>query len=246
MEDPLINFDWLNLYQAYDEKCRGFNIISPQLQIFDLKELNRPNSDRDLYYKLLDLFSPEQRNSHAEPIRIYEALLYWKLYSQKAAIFNLENKWLPINPEKRENAQERLIDLLSTLPLKLEKSPPQIIELIKGFNQFKLPGMASTDALPVRTTFLHFIYPNVVPIFDQMVLKAIGLWEQGANHKYPVLEKYLPIAWDLAEKHATEISSFKNESPIRVIDMALWVKRGQDETSLSNAMKLRHKCKVNK
>jgi hypothetical protein len=67
-----------------------------------------------------------------------------------------------------------------------------------------------------------------------MVLRAIGLWEQGANHRYPVLEKYLPIAWDLADKYATEISSFKNESPvpviespIRIIDMALWVNRGR-------------------
>jgi hypothetical protein len=95
MEDPLINFDWLNFYQAYDDKCRGFNIRAPQLQIFGSKELNRPNSDRELYYKLLDLFSVEQRNSQAEPIRMYEALLYWKLYSQNAAIFNLKNKWLP-------------------------------------------------------------------------------------------------------------------------------------------------------
>jgi hypothetical protein len=234
MEDPLINFDWLNLYQAYDDKCRGFNIRAPQLQIFGSKELNRPNSDRELYYKLLDLFSVEQRNSQAEPIRMYEALLYWKLYSQNAAIFNLKNKWLPMGSEEREDAQERIVELLKTLPPKLEKSPSQIIELIRSFNKFKLPGMASADAIPVRTTFLHFIYPNAVPIFDQMVLRAIGLWEQGANHRYPVLEKYLPIAWDLADKYATEISSFKNESPvpviespIRIIDMALWVNRGR-------------------
>jgi hypothetical protein len=138
---------------------------------------------------------------------------------------------LPRGSTERKEAQKRLIDLLSTLPPNLEKSQAQIIKLIRSFNNFRIPGMANNAAIPVRTTFLHFIYPNVVPIFDQMVLRAIGLWEPGANHRYPVLEKYLPIAWGFAEKYTPQFSSFKSESPIRLIDMALWVNRGQDDTA---------------
>jgi hypothetical protein len=82
------------------------------------------------------------------------------------------------------------------------------------------------DALPVRTTFLHFLYPTVVPIFDQMVLKAVGAWDTNANHKTSVLKEYLPFAWKLAEKYEQQFSIFPKEGPIRLIDMALWVNRG--------------------
>ena len=88
--------------------------------------------------------------------------------------------------------------------------------------------MASSSTLPVRTTFLHFLYPSVVPIFDQMVLKAVNGWEKDANHKASFLTAYLPLAWELAERYAKPAFSFKRESPIRVIDMALWVTRGDE------------------
>jgi hypothetical protein len=58
-----------------------------------------------------------------------------------------------------------------------------------------------------------------------MVLKAVGAWSEGANHDISVLRQYLPHAWALADKHTQQLSSFK-ESPVRLVDMALWVKRG--------------------
>lgn len=103
-----------------------------------------------------------------------------------------------------------------------------MLDMVKWLGRFNLPGMASPSTLPVRTTFLHFIYPSVVPIFDQMVLKAVGSWVKDANHKANVLEEYLPFAWELADRYAQQISCFSKDGPIRVIDMALWVGRGRE------------------
>jgi hypothetical protein len=188
-------------------------------------EIDRPESDRSLYYQLVNLFSEEQRNSITDPMGIYEALLYWKLYSQSTASYNLD-KWLRQDASKRKGAQERLLRLFQELPTSLERNPSAIVERIKWLGEFQLPGIASPSTLPVRTTFLHFLYPSVVPIFDQMVLKAVGAWDKNANHKTSVLKDYLPFAWELAEHHAQPISSFTKEGPMRVIDMALWVSRG--------------------
>lgn len=68
------------------------------------------------------------------------------------------------------------------------------------------------------------LYPNVVPIFDKMVLKAVGAWHDGANQNIGVLRQYIPHAWSLADKHTQQLAGFK-ESPVRLVDMALWVKR---------------------
>lgn len=223
MRDPLNDFDWSSLYQNYDNLCPRYDRQS--VYLFAV-ELDRPESDRTLYYQLVNLFSEERRKSIANPIGVYEAMLYWKLYSQRTSAYNM-NMWLRENAAKRQVAQEQLVQLLQELPTSLERNSCTILDRIKWLAKFRLPGMTSAGALPVQTTFLHFLYPTVVPIFDKMVLKAIDAWEQGANHKVGVLNEYLPFAWELAEQHAEQISFFTREGPIRVIDMALWVSRGQ-------------------
>ena len=224
MKDPLNGFDWSSLYRSYDSRCLGYDRTSVYLST---PEVDRPESDRTLYYQLINLFSEQCRNSIADPMGIYEALLYWKLYSQSTAPYNL-NKWLRQDLTKRNSAQERLIRLFQKLPTTLERNLSAIVEWVKWLGEFQLPGIASPSTLPVRTTLLHFLYPSVVPIFDQMVLKAVGAWDKNANHKYSVLKDYLPFAWELAEQHAQPISSFTKEGPLRVIDMALWISRGND------------------
>jgi|ERR1700675_3443950 len=47
--------------------------------------------------------------------------------------------------------------------------------------------MKTSTSLPVRTTLLHVLYPDTVPIFDQMVLKAVGSWYATANQDIAVL-----------------------------------------------------------
>ena len=224
MRDPLNGFDWSSLYRRYDDRCLGFDRTSVFLSSL---ESDRPESDRTLYYQLLNLFSEEGRQSITDPLGKYEALLFWKLYSQSTASYNLD-KWLRQDASKRKSAQERLLRLLREMPTSLERSPRAIVERVKWLGEFQLPGMATPSTLPVRTTFLHFFYPAVVPIFDQMVLKAVGAWAKDANHKTSVLIEYLPFAWELADKYAQQVSSFTREGPIRVIDMALWVSRGNE------------------
>ncbi len=86
--------------------------------------------------------------------------------------------------------------------------------------------MTSTTTIRVRTTFLHFAYPNAVPIFDRMVLRATGEERRDANKSYDMLEAYLPFAWRLADRYATAGAS-RPESPLRLLVMALWVHRGE-------------------
>jgi hypothetical protein len=100
-----------------------------------------------------------------------------------------------------------------------------VIEAIERLSDFELPGMRSDCALPVRTTFLHFIYPSTVPIFDKQVLLAVGVTRKGANKSYAVLREYLPFAWELADRYLTESRVCNREEPLRRIDMALWVIR---------------------
>ncbi|MEQ1526934.1 MAG: hypothetical protein ABL902_09015 [Gallionella sp.] len=223
MQDPLNGFDWKSLYSGYDSKCLGYAKESVYLAAFGI---DRPTTDRALYYKLIKAFSKEQRALSNELIGIYEALLYWKLYSQSTSPYNL-NKWFRQDVSKRKYVEENLLCLFQEIPDSLERTPSAVLDMVKWLGRFSLPGMASSGALPVRTTFLHFIFPSVVPIFDQMVLKAVGSWTTNANHNASVLKEYLPFAWDLADRYAQNCSGFEKESPIRVIDMALWVGRGK-------------------
>lgn len=225
MRDPLSSFEWSSLYRRYDNRCLSFDRTSV---FISAHEVGRPESDRALYYQLIDLFSEGQRTSIAEPIGIYEALLYWKLYSQGTTSHSL-NKWLRQDASERKRAQDRLLRLFQEIPATLVKCPSEIVKRVKWLGEFQLPGMASPCSLPVRTTFLHFLYPSVMPIFDQMVLKAIGAWGKNANRKTSVLKNYIPFAWELAEEYAQQISGFIKEEPMRVIDMALWVSRGEGE-----------------
>ena len=223
MTDALSGFDWQTLYPRYDATCKRFECTSLHLSAYDS---SRPRTDRDLYYRLIKSFSAETRTSLAEPVAVYEALLYWKLYSQPVTDSNL-NRWLRSNDVTRQRIQEDFQRLLESLPIRIEKKTDVVVELIRSLGAFQIPGLgkATFGALPVRTTLLHFVYPTVVPVFDKMVLKAVGLWSENANKKISVLENYLPVAWELAERYPPIASQFP-ESRIRAVDMALWVARG--------------------
>jgi hypothetical protein len=218
MNDPLHNFDWTRLYERYDELCVRFNPAVDHLRAFAL----RPPSDRYLYYDLI-------RSIHAPPacqpdlsIDFYEAILYWKLYSQPPAIANLQ-RWLP--PEDRPAIAVKLTRLVSTLPTAadLKGNVTTIINLIEELGEYELPGIKTNTALPVRTTLLHFLFPHVVPIFDRMVLEAVGV---GERQNIGILKEYVDHVWTLAGRHAAHFFNFPLETPVRLIDMALWVSRG--------------------
>lgn len=79
----------------------------------------------------------------------------------------------------------------------------------------------------MRTTFLHFRYPTVVPALHRVVLQAVGVCEDDGNHDIRVLRDYVPFAWDLEERYLYALNGF-TESQVRLIDMALWIVRGQE------------------
>ena len=87
MRDPLNGFDWSSLYRSYDNRCLGFDRTSVYLAALDH---DRPESDRTLYYQLANAFFEERRNVIVDPMGAYEAMLYWKLYSQSTSAYNLK------------------------------------------------------------------------------------------------------------------------------------------------------------
>lgn len=162
--DPLRNFNWAGLYARYDEMCAAFNPHSPLLAMF---EPALPSSDRALYYKLAGAFETIRADHPAEMAALYGAMLYWKLYSQHRVRGKIIG-WT-------EEAREPLARLLQTMPVDVEPHQEDIAELERRVLSFGIPGMKSPTAIPVRATLLHFLYPNVAPLFDWMVLRAAGV-----------------------------------------------------------------------
>lgn len=211
MTDPLSGFDWNKVCARYDAACRGFSSRSPHIKGLYAATL----SDRALYYKLVA--SASQRRRAQLGTDWYEALLYWKLYSQPAAVSNISG-WM------RSFAPSSLDSLLAGIPPSLSRDVRDILALVELIGRYQLPGTKTSTSLPLRTTLLHVLYPDVVPIFDQMVLKAVGSWYTAANQDMGVLGRYIPHAWALADRHTAHLTGFQ-ETPIRLIDMGLWLVR---------------------
>lgn len=217
MTDPLVGFDWTTLYRRYDAACRRFDPHSVHLEAVRPKA----ESDRSLYYRLLQIAAPDISGvRQAANIGWYEALLYWKLYSQPAALHNI-GEWLRKDDTRRGRNAEQLRFLLAEMPSTIPQQVTAITSLLKSIDRHQLDGMGMT-ALPVRSTFLHILYPTVVPIFDKMVRRAVGLPED--DQSLEIFCEYLPHAWALARRHAEQLTRFK-ETPVRLTDMALWITR---------------------
>lgn len=225
MEDPLTGFNWESLKDRYDEQCRVSGRFVPSASHLSTLA-NRPESDRELYYILLDRFASERQSGIT--LVTYQAMLYWKLYSQP---FPFTKTGVLCRLEKESNlrheAQDELSGITGQLPDQLQKDEADVLQAVRSLNEFELVGMKSSDSFPVRTTFFHFIYPEVVPIFDTQVLRAVGVHDKNANHKSAVFREYLSHVWGLALKHSRHCASFSKETVVRVIDMALWVTRGK-------------------
>jgi hypothetical protein len=218
MDDPLENFDWARLCTRYDATCHGFDPSVSHLAALT----PTPQSDRDLYYRLVDSIHAKPGGTSQMSIGLYEAILYWKLYSNGLARGNVA-RWLV--PRERTTISQGLDRLMGSLPYKIGRDVDCIIAMIKQIGEYSLVGMKSDTSLPVRTTFLHFLFPDVVPIFDKMVLQAVGITDKAANKDIGVLTRYVPFAWCLADRYSAHFSGFR-ETPVRLIDMALWVSRG--------------------
>lgn len=220
MRDPLASFNWSTLHGDYDAICRGFDGSVEYLDTFN----PRPVSDRELYYRLVERFSAERPKGIK--IGTYEAMLYWKLYSQPAAVANVCGR-IHSDMVIRKTAISELARFSAILPFSLNRRLSEVVTLLPLLDGNKLHGLSTRSSLPVRTTFLHFIYPDVVPIFDKQVLLAVGVNKRNANRDPAVLRQYIPHAWQLVNRHSPTCATFSKESNLRVLDMALWVVRGR-------------------
>ena len=226
LTDPLDGFDWRSLGSRYEDLCSGFDPSAPYLNAIS----PRPESDRALYSVLVARFAEELKSNSGITFETYLAMLYWKLYSQKAAVANT-CRFLIEDAQEQENASIKLRQLSSHIREASTREPHAVVELLRAHDKFCFRGMKTDTALPVRSTFIHFIKPGEVPIFDKQVLLAVGISDKNANQKFRFLEAYLPHARRLATKHAQFFSNLNpeeyREEPLRLIDMALWVVLGR-------------------
>ncbi len=222
MLDPLVLFNWKSLHQDYDDLCKKkFDPSVPFL--YSLSP--RPGSDRSLYYSLVERFAHELNSPTGITIGTYEAMLYWKLYSQPAAVANT-CKGLRQSASLQDIVSRALNKLSAQLRGTAGAISARPLDQVQGLGLYGIWGMKSSTALPVRTTFLHFVEPSAMPIFDKQVLLAVGVKDKKANEKIAFLQLYLPHARTLASRYSNCFAIFKTETPIRLIDMALWVVRG--------------------
>ena len=223
MHNPLNRFEWDYLYKGYDSACNRFDINSPSLAELEPK----PKNDRFLYCQLVKRIEAEREIDSTISLGTYEAILYWKLYSQPAAVTNTCKK---ITNELRigEAISYALPKLMLELPMTIERNSDVVKNLFSTIDLYKksLYGMKNSCSLPVRSTFLHFLYPNVVPIFDKQVLLAVGVNSKNANKDFSIFLEYLEFAWTLSDRKSLIPTDLK-ETPLRLLDMALWVNRGK-------------------
>lgn len=223
MHNPLNNFEWEYLYQGYDSTCNRYDMNSPSLVAFEPK----PKNDRFLYYQLVSRIKEERKIDSTISLSTYEGILYWKLYSQPAAVTNTCKK-ITNELRIREAISYALRKLMIELPNSIERNSDVVQTLFSKIELYKnsLYGMKNSCSLPVRSTFLHFLYPNVVPIFDKQVLLAVGVDSKNANKDFSIFLEYLDFAWKLSDRKSLIPTDFQ-ETPLRLLDMALWVKRGK-------------------
>lgn len=175
-----------------------------------------PSGDRQEYYHLVEAFFTDGLTPDA-----YTGLLCWKLGA----------RFGPYRARRfLEGPQEPLKRLALHLPASLPRDADKVMEAFELVDRFPIEGMMARRALPMRSTLLHFTYPDVVPIFDTMVLRALGVSAAGANRDSAVLRQYLRRVWGLADRHAVALARLRgeaSETPVRLVEMALWVIRDQ-------------------
>ena len=221
MHNPIKQFNWASLYKAYDDTCKRFDPNAPSW-IWP-----RPGSDRELYYMLVDRVQRERKMIGHIGLGTYEAILYWKLYSQPAAVKTVCTR-IREETHLQEGLKGALVALGKQFPNSLTRDIHSVQRLYRSLDRTSraIYGLASSCALPTRSTLLHFHYPTVIPIFDKQVLLAVGVDKEEANRKYDILFEYIQFPWDVAGNPGIIPQDWK-ETPLRLLDMALWVIRGK-------------------
>ena len=222
MIDPLSNFDWTSLHAEYDRKClvsSRFKPEAPALRCFSAP----PQSDRSLYYALMEMVASERADGTLMTLECYAAAVYWKMYSTSPKV----NNDIARESDIRDILESKL-RTFARFPSWLPKNVHEVLNMVNQVLELNLYG----TGLPVCTTVLHYLYPDTVPIFDQMVLRAVGFDREDVkkrrlNQSTTLYQQYLGHHWDMVDKYAEEVEHLR-ESPVRAVEMALWVSRGNE------------------
>jgi hypothetical protein len=113
------------------------------------------------------------------------------------------------------------------LPRLAAGSPDAVLELVNLKELDDVFLMGDPHAYPVRCTFLHFRYPEVVPLFDKQVMIAVGIPKDQAglaSHDQDHLHAYARHAYALVGKYSSKMPVTWPESHLRMLDMALWAR----------------------
>ena len=227
MNNPITpDFDWSSLYEKYDGTCKRFDKNAPALFNF----VPKPENDRYLYYDLITRIAREKEENGFITLGTYEGILYWKLYSQPAAVKNICLR-IRENKDRQRKIQKTLENFGMQLTQKVSEDIEEVNRLyqVVQHNRKGLYGLSNSCALPARSTLLHFLYPSTIPIFDKQVLLAVGVAEKDANKKQHVLLEYIQFAWDISKSPL--IPKGWQETPLRLVDMALWVIRDKAKST---------------
>ena len=228
MNDPLADFDWMKLQETYDARTQPCyekkrNLLSQSVN--NIRRFLPHTIERDLYHSMVGAVQRQSCNFTTINADFYTAIVFWKLYSTSLKVPHE----LMRNASLFNNVQKKLDKISRNFPDVLERDVDRIIELVHYFDEYVIYGMKSSTTLPMRTTFLHFLYPDVVPIFDRMVLQAVGFEKcaaKAATKDISSLRKYILHAWALVDRYRDIMPKGVRETPVRMLDMALWVHRG--------------------
>jgi hypothetical protein len=156
-------------------------------------------------------------------LNTYEYILYWKLYSTCGDKNNRDIHSKPQVIPKLTSA----LPQFNGFPPRIDQNKNAVSKLVTRALNLDLYGMK----LPVCTAVLHFLYPDVIPIFDKMVLMAVGYKSRQIkngklNYSEGLYTQYVEHVWSLTKRYANQINAQKyKESSVRIVDMALWVTR---------------------
>ena len=216
-EDPLVGYDWINLYKNYEAKTLPtLNKFINCLKYLDFKPV--PSDDRNLYYLIL-----EKLRHNTLTYEIYNAIVYWKMYSTSVSI---SKKYFE-DESLKDKAQVSLCKFLNIVNENniTNRDINKTIRLISWLKDDKnLFGVGYS----VASAICHFLYPNIVPIVDRMVIQAIGNNREVSKFALNDIESiklYIEYNWHLSTKYHDCFKNIYSETPVRIIDMALWEKR---------------------
>jgi hypothetical protein len=177
------------------------------------------SSERELYYRVVESIRAELVTPSGIGLGSYLAILYFKNYWLPPAVAKTAGK-ISNSASLQIKTKEKLLHLSGELCQLKNPSFEDIPLLLARVRGFSLHGMAAPTSLPTQSTFLHFLYPSLVPIFDKFTVGAVGEKYDPEDGIFP---RYVQHVHKLATKYHCEFAKSMLETPIRAVEMALWI-----------------------